>query len=157
MGGMPASDDRTEEEQERLNRQLNEVLQELRIAMPGVQLLFAFLLTVPFASGFEDVNGAQRDVFLLALVAAAVSSALFIAPTAFHRILFERGAKPEIIDFATRSAVLGLTALAVSMLSSVWLVTSVIFDDTTAAVVTAVLAAVFAWLWFGAAWCRRRH
>lgn len=153
----PPPDDRTDEEQERLNRQLNEVLQELRIAMPGVQLLFAFLLTVPFADGFEDVNGFQRDLFLLALVSAGISSALFIAPAAYHRILFQRGDKPAIIAFATRSAVGGLVALAVSMLSSIFLVTSVLFDDRTAAVVTGVLAAVFAWLWFGAAWVRRQR
>lgn len=152
---MTPAHDRTEKEQERLNRQMSEVLQEVRIAMPGVQLLFAFLLTVPFADGFEDVNGVQRDLFLVALVAAGVSSALFIAPAAYHRILFERGNKPRIIQFATRCAVGGLVALAISMLASVFLVTSVIFDDATAAVVTGVLATVFAWLWFGAAWVRR--
>jgi len=78
--------DRTEEEQERLNRQMTELLNELRVAMPGVQVLFGFLLTVPFAQGFKDINAFQRDVYFVTLLAAAVATAFLIAPSAYHRI-----------------------------------------------------------------------
>lgn len=152
---MTEPQERTEEQQERLNRQLSEVLQELRIAMPGVQVLFAFLLAVPFATGFEKVNAFQRDVYLFALLAAAVSSALLIAPTAYHRMMFQRGDKEAIIEYATRGALLGLTFLALSMTACVLFVVSFLFDDRTAAVAAGFVGLLFGVLWFALGWFRR--
>lgn len=146
---------RSEEEQARLNRQLSEVLQELRIAMPGVQLLFAFLLAVPFQARFDDLSAFERDVYLATLLSATASSALLIAPVSYHRLLFQRGDKVRIIRFAERSALAGLMFLALSMSGAVLLVTSYLFSDVATVVVTAVTAALFGWLWFGLAWLRR--
>lgn len=151
-----ATPERTEDKKERLNRQLGELLQELRIAMPGVQVLFAFLLAVPFASGFEDVNQFQEDVYLFALLSAAVSSALLIAPTAYHRMMFERGDKEAIIEYATRGAILGLLFLALSMTACVLFVVSYLFDDVTAGVAAGFVGLLFLVLWFGLGWWRRR-
>ena len=153
---MAAPGERTPEEQEHLNRQLGELLQELRIAMPGVQVLFAFLLAVPFASGFDDTTAFERDVYLVALLSAALSSALLIAPTAYHRIMFERGEKERIVDDATRAAIIGLAFLAISMVASVLLVASYLFGGATAAISAGTVAVVFGWLWFGLGWWRRR-
>lgn len=152
---MSHPDARTDTEQERLNRQLNELLQELRVVMPGVQVLFAFLLAVPFADGFERVNAFQKDVYLFTLLTAAVSSALFIAPAAYHRIMFERGEKQRIIRYASRGSIMGLVFLALSMTSAVLLVTSFLFGDVTAAIATGVVAALFGVLWFGIGYARR--
>ena len=85
---------RSEEEQERLNRQLIELLNEIRVAMPGVQVLFAFLLAVPFQQRFTEATPFQRNVYFGTLIASAVATALFIAPTAYHRVMLRRGRAP---------------------------------------------------------------
>lgn len=148
------SPQRTEDEQERLNRQLSELLQELRVALPGVQLLFGFLLTVPFNQRFEEVTSAQRAIYLVALLGAALSSALLIAPAAFHRLVFKRGDRPRVIAVASVSLVAGLASLAVSITAAVLLVTSYLFSDAVAAASTAFVAAAIGGLWFGTAWIR---
>jgi hypothetical protein len=147
--GPPGGDHLTDDQRERATRQLSELLQELRIAMPGVQVLFAFLLAVPFAPGFKDVTNFQQDVYLVTLLSAAISSALFIAPTAFHRLHFHQGRKVELIEFGTRAAVAGLAFLALSMISAILLVTSYLFSAVTAGLVTGAVLLVIAWLWFG--------
>lgn len=149
-------EEQTENVQERRNRQLNELLQEIRVVMPGVQVLFAFLLAVPFADGFERVNSFQKDVYLFTLLTAAVSSALLIAPAAYHRIMFQQGEKERILRYASRGAVAGLAFLALSMSGAVMLVTSFLFGDVTAGLMTAVVALLFGVLWFGLGWERRR-
>ncbi len=153
---MAATTDRTDDEQERLNRQLSELLQELRVAMPGVQVLFAFLLAVPFADGFEDTSAFERGVYLVALLCAALSSALFITPAAYHRLVFQRGEKERIVDLAARCAILGLLFLAVAMTASVLLVASFLFSELSALIATASVALAFGWLWFGLGWIRRQ-
>ena len=150
--------DRTDEEQERLNRQLVELLNEIRVAMPGVQVLFAFLLAVPFQQRFGQVNAFQRDVYFVALLAAAVATAFFIAPSAYHRMAFQQHEKPEIVRIGTRQFVLGLIALAVAMNCAVLLVTDFLFHAPTVVVTVALLASLFAWLWFGyGVWRRMRR
>ena len=124
--------DRSDEEQERLNRQLTELLNELRVAMPGVQVLFAFLLAVPFQQRFASVDAFQRDVYLVTLLAAATATAFLIAPSAYHRIAFQQHEKERIIQLGTRQFVCGLVALAVAMTGAVLLVTDVLFQTTTA-------------------------
>jgi hypothetical protein len=144
-----------ETEQERLNRQLSELLQELRVAMPGVQLLFAFLLTVPFAQRFAQVDSFQTNLYLATLICSALASVFFIAPTAYHRIMFEQRDKPNLIRTATRLAIFGLIALALAMTGTVLLITDFLFHPTTAIVVTGGLFLAFAWFWFGLATTRR--
>ncbi len=146
---------RTEEEQQRLNRQLGELLQEVRVAMPGVQVLFAFLLAVPFNQRFGEVTDLQRDTYLVALVCSALASACFIAPTAYHRVMFRQHEKPYLIGLASRLTIAGLVFLMVAMTASVLLVTDFLFDVGPTVVVTAGVFATFAWLWFGLAMARR--
>jgi cation transport ATPase len=147
--------DRSEEEQERLNRQMTELLNELRVAMPGVQVLFGFLLAVPFAQGFEKVDAFQRDIYFVTLLASAVATAFLIAPSAYHRIAFQTGDKPRIIRVGTVQFICGLAALAVAMNGAVLLVTDVLFQATTVVVTLAVTGSLFAWLWFGIGLWRR--
>jgi uncharacterized RDD family membrane protein YckC len=147
--------ERTESEQERLNRQLTELLNELRVAMPGVQVLFAFLLAVPFQQRFATVNAFQRDVYLVTLLAAATATAFFIAPSAYHRIAFQQHEKERIIRMGTRQFVCGLVALAVAMNGAVLLVTDVLFQAPTEIVTTVGVGALFLWLWFGIGLWRR--
>ena len=148
-------DERSEEEQERLNRQLTELLNELRVAMPGVQVLFAFLLAVPFQQRFGEATAFQRDVYLVTLLAAAVATALLIAPSAYHRIAFQQHQKERIIKLGTLEFLCGLVALALAMTGAVLLVTDVLFQAPTEIVTTVGLGALFLWLWFGIGLMRR--
>jgi cation transport ATPase len=155
-GREPAEEpDRTEEEQEQLNRQMTELLNELRVAMPGVQVLFGFLLAVPFQQRFETVNAFERGVYFVSLVAAAVATAFLIAPSAYHRIMFGRHEKPTIIILGTVQFVCGLVALAIAMNCAVLLVTDVLFQATTVIVTMVALASLFGSLWFGLGIWRR--
>jgi hypothetical protein len=138
-----------ETEQERLNRELDTLLGELRVAMPGVQVLFAFLLAVPFQQRFAQVTDFQRDVYFGTLLAAAAASALFVAPTAYHRLMFRERDKPRLVAISSKLALGGLACLAVAMNGAVLLVTDVLFDTTTVAVTIAVTATLFLGLWFG--------
>jgi uncharacterized membrane protein len=146
---------RTEDEQERLNRQLEELLNEVRVAMPGVQVLFGFLLAVPFQQGFDTITSSQRHLYFATLVAAAVATAFFIAPTAYHRINFEQHEKKRIIHLGNREFLTGLVALALAMNGAVALVTDLIFQGSTLVVTVVLMASLFAWLWFGLGVVRR--
>jgi cation transport ATPase len=147
--------ERSEEEQERLNRQMTELLNELRVAMPGVQVLFGFLLAVPFQQRFQDVTAFQRDVYFLTLLAAMTATAFLIAPSAYHRIAFGQHEKPRIILVGTVQFVCGLVALAIAMNGAVLLVTDFIFHATTVIVTLVATGSLFAWLWFGIGLWRR--
>jgi cation transport ATPase len=154
---MPTPSQTTEDEQERRNRQLNELLQELRVAMPGVQILFAFLLAVPFNQRFGETTTFQRDVYLIVLLCAAIAAAFFIAPTAYHRIMFEQGDKRRLIRLATGMAVLGLVALALAMSGAILLVADFLFDRTTAGILFAATLGLFTGLWFVLGGVRRAY
>jgi cation transport ATPase len=147
--------DRSQEEQERLNRQMTELLNELRVAMPGVQVLFGFLLAVPFQQRFDTVTAFQRDVYFVTLIAAAVATAFLIAPSAYHRIAFQQHDKPRIIKVGTVQFVCGLVALAIAMNGAVLLVTDFIFKEATVIVTVAAIGSLFTWLWFGIGLWRR--
>jgi hypothetical protein len=138
-----------ESKEERLDRELIELLNELRVALPGVQVLFAFLLTVPFTSRFSRVNDVQQDAYLVALVATAIGSVLLIAPTSYHRIRFRDRDKEALILIANRLAIAGTVFLAVAMSASVFLVADVLFKAATTAVVTALVVGCFVWFWYG--------
>jgi hypothetical protein len=137
-----------ETDDERLNRELDQLLQELRVAMPGVQVLFAFLLAVPFQQRFAMVTEFQRGVYFGTLLAAALASALFIAPTAYHRLMFRGSDKRRLVTLSSRFALVGLVALAVAMNGVILLVTDVLFERTTVIVTTLLSATVFVGLWF---------
>jgi hypothetical protein len=144
-----------EDEGERLDRELMELLNELRVAMPGVQVLFGFLLTVPFQQAFERITDFQRDVYFVTLVLSAAAIAFLIAPAANHRINFRDRQKPRIVRVGTRQAVAGLALLAMAMTCAVLLITDVLFQSTTVAIVVAATAALYTWLWFGSPLLRR--
>lgn len=137
-----------ETEQERLDRELDQLLNELRVAMPGVQVLFAFLLAVPFQQRFGAVTEFQKGVYFGTLLAAAAASALFIAPTAFHRLMFRARDKPHLIAISSKLAIGGLVCLAIAMNGAVLLVTDVLFDGVAVVVTVAITAALFVGLWF---------
>src|SRR4051812_21773942 len=147
--------DRSEEEQERLNRQMMELLNELRVAMPGVQILFGFLLTVPFQQRFSQVTDFQQTVYFVSLVMAAVAAALLIAPSAYHRVTFEQQEKPNIIRLGTGELLAGMAALAIAMNGAVLLVTDVLFSAGTATVTVVLLTTLYLTLWFGLGLVRR--
>jgi hypothetical protein len=139
---------RDETEQERLDRNLGELLQELRVALPGVQVLFAFLLAVPFQKGFEEVTSFQKDVYFATLILTAISATMLISPSAYHRITFRYQQKRRLVYYSNRFAIIGLVFLALAMTGAILLITDVLFS-TAAAVVTAGLAlCVFGFFWF---------
>lgn len=137
-----------ESARQRLDRNLEQLMTELRVAMPGVQILFGFLLSVPFTQRFGETTSFQRDVYLIALVAAGVATAFLIAPSAYHRLTFRRGEKRHLVFIANRWAVVGIGSLAVSMDAAVLLVADFLFDSVVAVVVTAALGGLFVGLWF---------
>ena len=147
-------DGREESEKERLDRNLQELLGELRVALPGVQVLFAFLLVVPFNQRFVDITSFQRTVYFVTLLLATAASACLIAPTAHHRIEFRAQDKKRIVFHATRLAIVGLVLLASAMTGAVMLVTDVLYGSTTVAITAAAVAVVFLSLWF--AWPIKR-
>lgn len=147
--------ERNETEAQRWDRNFNELLQELRVAQTGIQILFAFLLTLVFQNRFAQVTTFQKTVYLVALVSAAGATAMIIAPVAYHRMLFQRGRKPEVVRSAHRMAIGGLAFLGVSMTASVLLVTDVAVGLPWSAVFAAVVAFWFALLWWWLPFIRR--
>jgi Family of unknown function (DUF6328) len=144
-----------EDKAERLDRELIELLNELRVALPGVQVLFGFLLTVPFSQGWSKVSDTERLVFFLTFLSTALATALLIAPSAQHRILWRAGDKEALLKRANVLAILGTMFLALSITGAVWVVTNLIYDQAPTALVTAGVAGVFAWIWFVAPLIRR--
>jgi hypothetical protein len=136
-------------DQDDLNRELIELLNELRVALPGVQVLFAFLLIVPFSNGWQRVTDTQRDVYFAAFLCAAASSAFLIAPSAIHRLRFRGGDKENLLLVGNRLAIVGTAFLAAGMAAVTYLITDTLFDGVWGAVVTALIAGLMAWLWFG--------
>jgi Family of unknown function (DUF6328) len=139
---------REETEDERIDRNLQEMLGELRVALPGVQVLFAFLLVVPFNQRFADVTQFQKTVFFATLLCTTASTVCLIAPTAHHRLEFRRQHKHEIVHTGNRIVVLGLFLLAVAMTGAVLLVTDFLYASTTTAVVAAAMGATFLLIWY---------
>jgi hypothetical protein len=144
-----------EPDKERLDRELIELLNELRVALPGVQVLFAFLLAVPFSQGWEKVTGAERYAFFASIMCATISTVLLIAPTSYHRIRFRQGDKAQMLKTANRLAIAGTVFLALAMTAAVFLVTEVVFDDLAAALVAGGVAGLFGWFWYGLPLSRR--
>jgi Family of unknown function (DUF6328) len=142
---------------ERADRNLSELLGELRVALPGVQVLFAFLLIVPFNTGFDDATAFQRDVYLFTLVCTAVASALLIAPSMNHRLEFRRGDKEHLVEVSNRLTIAGLSFVALAITSAMLLVTDYVFGTVEAIVTTTAVALAIALLWFALPLGRRRQ
>jgi hypothetical protein len=152
----PASSGRDETPQERADRNLTELLGELRVALPGVQVLFAFLLIVPFNDRFSDATAFQRDLYLGTLICTAFASALLIAPSMNHRLEFQHGDKEHLVTVSNRLTIAGLTLVAFAMTGVVALLTDFVFGTATMVVSTASLALAFALLWWVLPLRRRR-
>lgn len=147
---------RGETEKERLDRNLDEMLQGLRVAITGVQVLFAFLLVLPFQSGFPGVTSFQEKVYFATLLCTALASILLIAPSARHRIRFRADDKAYVVFSANRLAIGGLAFLALGMVGAVLLVSDYLFGVATTVLATLVVACALLWLWFGSPLRRAR-
>lgn len=132
-----------------------ELLNELRVAMPGVQILFGFLLTVPFAARFDRVTTFQRDVYFATVLLAALCTACLIAPSAAHRLLFHQHERPWLIEHANRMLIAGLGFLGLALVGAILLVTDFLFDGAVVVLAPAGLALVLAVLWFARPLSRR--
>ena len=125
-----------------------ELLQEVRVAQTGTQILFAFLLGVPFTQRFAAVTSFQQTVYFVTLLSAAGASAFLIAPSAYHRILFRQRERPFVIEASNRLTIVGLCFVAVAMTGVILLITDLLYSSLTAAIITALAAGVFVLLWF---------
>jgi uncharacterized membrane protein len=146
---------RQETETERLDRNLNELLQELRVALPGVQVLFAFLLTIPFNQRFKLLTHAQERIYLATLLSTTIAAVLLIAPTAYHRLTFRKQQKQRLVVIANRAAIVGLGFLALAMTGVVLLVTDFLFSTIVTVLCTAFAGMLFAIFWYALPLARR--
>lgn len=142
------ADARHETELERYDRNLTELMGELRVALPGVQVLFAFLLVAPFNQRFGTVSKFERDLYLATLLCTLLASILLIAPTVVHRLAFRQGEKAYVVHTGNSLTIAGLSVLAIAMTSAILLVTHYLFGQTTAIITTAVVVGAFALIWF---------
>lgn len=145
MADRPSGRDETEGE--RLDRNLSELLQELRVALPGVQVLFAFLLAVPFQQNFSEITSFQEKVYFATLLCTAISAALLISPTAYHRLTFHLQQKRELVFLSNRLAIAGVAFLALAMTGAVMLITDVLFGAVATVAFSAAALAMFVALW----------
>ena len=147
---------RQESVAQRADRNIAELTQELRVAGLGVQVLFGFLLSLPFTMRFTKLNGVQRDLYMTDLVLAALATLLLIGPVAYHRLVFRQGMKEQLVRFANAMAILGLAAVAGAVLSAMLLVSDFVAGAVAASLITAVLACMIAVLWFAVPLTQRR-
>ena len=149
---MPTEDDRN-----RIDRELAELLEEVRVAIPGAEVLFAFLLGVAFTERFKELTSTQRSVYFMILVVTAAATALLIAPTAYHRLRFREGDKERLVVSATRMVIASLVLLLVAVAGTVYLVGDLLYSSPIAGVFGALTAIWFVWFWFGLALTRRHR
>jgi hypothetical protein len=147
-GGDEEAGEDGESHAERVNRELIELLNEIRVALPGVQVLFAFLLTAPFATGWKEVSELQEDAYIAALLTAGLATICLIAPTTFHRINFRTGEKEPILHVSNILVLVGTFMLAVSMTLSIFLVCDLVLDRSAAVLISGVSGIAFLALWF---------
>lgn len=137
-----------ENHQQRVNRELIELLNELRVALPGVQVLFAFLLAVPFSQRFTSASSFQRGVYFVTTMLTTLSTVLLIAPSSYHRLNFRRRNKDQILFFAQRMMVWGIAVLGLAMTGVVLLVTNVLFGSWETVAAGGVAFLMFVIVWF---------
>jgi MFS family permease len=150
-----AKDPRDESQAERDDRNLAELLQELRVAGLGVQVLFGFLLSLPFTTVFKQLSGGERDLYLACLILAAVAAALLLAPVAYHRLVFRQGQKEKLVLSANILAILGLITVGLAVSASVLLVTAFVAGYGTGSVIAVLVLVMFGLLWFAYPLTRR--
>ena len=138
-----------ESQEDRHNRELIELLNELRVALPGVQVLFAFLLAVPFANGFPKLTGTARDVYFAAFIATALATVLLIAPSSYHRLRWRQQDKERLLLYSNVLTIAGLLCLAVAITCVVYVITDFLFHGAWAATFTAIIAVLFLIFWYG--------
>ncbi len=152
-----SSDPRDENQAQRDDRNLAELLQELRVAGLGVQVLFGFLLSLPFTNRFTRLSQGQRDLYLACLLLAATATALLLGPVAYHRLVFRRGQKEGLVRAASIMAIAGLVAVALAVSAAVLLVTSFVASGLSAGLVTVFVFLMIGSLWFVFPLTRRRN
>jgi hypothetical protein len=131
----------------RIDRELIELLNELRVALPGVQVLFAFLLTVPFSQRFGSTTDFQRGIFFTTLLLTAISAALLIAPSAYHRLHFRQKDKEQLLLTSNNLAIAGIGFLAGAMIGALVLITDLLYGPVATIICGIVAAGVFGWFW----------
>ncbi len=154
-GGGSPQDSTGESDDERRNRELIELLNELRVVLTGVQVLFAFLLTLPFTDRFQDLVPTQRLMYSVAFTVVATASVLLMAPTAYHRIRFRQQDKERMLRWANRFAIVGVGLLAIAIGTIVLLVIDVLYALPTASFIAGAVMALIAWSWFALPLYRR--
>ena len=142
------AEDRKEDRKERVDRELLELLNELRIELPGAQVPFAFLLTLPFTVRFEQLTGTHRDAYFAAFLCTAVSTVLLMAPSANHRLRFREYDKERMLFWFNRLALAGSAFLAAAIALAVFVVTAVLFDEPWAAVVAGLMTCWIVVVWY---------
>jgi uncharacterized protein DUF6328 len=142
------ADGRDETEAERLDRNTSELLQELRVSQTGVQILFAFLLALPFAQRFGEVTRFERDVYFASLLLSGASAAFFIAPVSAHRLLFRRQEKAHVVASSNWMALAGLSCLAVAIVGVILLIADFLFGTAVAAITSSLALLMFLVLWY---------
>ncbi|MBV9450366.1 MAG: hypothetical protein JO345_31205 [Streptosporangiaceae bacterium] len=151
------SDARQESGAQRDDRNLGELIQELRVVSLGVQVLFGFLLSLPFTVRFERLNSGQRGLYLTSLVLSAIATVLLLGPVAYHRMVFRQGMKEHLVRFANLMAILGLSAVGAAVLVALLLVIGYVAGAVAAGLITALMACVLVGLWFALPLGRRRE
>jgi hypothetical protein len=144
-----------EDQKSRVDRELIELLNELRVVLPGVQVLFAFLLILPFNQGFAKVTDVQRAVYFGAFICTALATGLFIAPSTYHRLRFRQRDKERMLFTANKLTIAGTVLLLAATSGVVYLITDVLYHAVTASLVTAAITLWFSWFWYGLPLTRR--
>jgi hypothetical protein len=151
----PPSSPSDEDPDQRLNRELIELLNELRVMLPGVQVLFAFLLTVPFSSRYRALTEGQQGIYFATFVCTTIATGLFMMPTAYHRLRFRQGDKERILRTSNRFTIAGIAFLAISITLAFVLITDLLFGFGVAIALGAVVLVFLVWAWFAIPLLRR--
>jgi hypothetical protein len=138
-----------EDHKERLDRELIELLNELRVALPGVQVLLAFMLTLPFSQRFGTLSNLQRGTFVVALLTTSCAIVFFMTPTSYHRLRWRHGDKEQILSTSNRLSIVGIALMGVGIASVVFLIMDTLVSTPTALAVALAITILIAYLWFG--------
>jgi hypothetical protein len=132
-----------------LDQEWGELVEELRLAIPGVEVLFGFLLVLPFQATFSTLSGAQRAVYFASLLSSALATVLLTAPSVNHRLRWRKGDKESLLHYGTRISIAATLFAAAAMTGSVYLITGVLFGGPVTGIPAALLAGCFGWFWYG--------
>ena len=138
-----------------LDQEWEETLDEIRVILPGTEVLFAFLLTIPFSSRFSEISGTDKTIYFIAFICAAVATIFFIAPGVYHRLEWRQRDKDHMLQLTTRLIIVGTVVLAVAVTAVVFFVSNFLYGSAIGAAVAAVIVGIIFWLWYGLALARR--